>query len=331
MGWEDLLTPAGGEERVLPWVGGRKVTDGRRTWSIKGRQPAEFGWYTFRTSGGRKASLVGPADMDMEFEEGRTLVKGYLAGDRLIPDDARVDPDPDKLVDQTESVFLVEPGLDRFTRATAVRVGDALIYLRMEFPDGPEAEVQAAYQDRKDGIGGISGVTPALDLAFRWTSYQRVRAEERRVEMERIRVEEEARTAAEAKREEALKSIGTAVGRRQLAEHDFEAAARAALAISGADLLDHRQSYNRNNMVVQYRFRGRRLECEVDKRTLRIVDAGVCLDDHRGEKGDTYFTLESLPGVIKEAMDRRKLVVWRHVDGDRDDPDYEWDEERWDD
>ena len=32
-------------------------------------------------------------------------------------------------------------------------------------------------------------------------------------------------------------------------------------------------------------------------------------------KGDTYFTLESLPGVIGWAMDQNKLVVWRHVDG----------------
>lgn len=327
MGWADFLTPEGGDEQVLPWTGGRTVTDGQRTWRIQGRRPDEHGWYTFRTSGGRKASLVGPADINLEFEDGRPLIKGYLVGERLIPDDARVDPNPDKLVEQTEPVYIVEPGLDRFTRATAVRVGEDLIYLRMEFPDGPEAEALAAYQDRKDSIGGISGVSPALDLAFRWISHQRVQAEIRRVEMERLRVEEEARLAVEERRQQAMKDIGTGLGRRKVAEHDFDTAAKAALALSGAELLDTRPSYSKANMVVQYRFRGRRLECEVDRKTLRIVDAGVCLDDHRGEKGDTYFTLESLPGVIKQAMDEHKLVVWRHVGGD--DPGYDWDEERW--
>lgn len=328
MGWEDLLTPQG-EERVLPWVGGRKVTDGQRTWTIKGRRPQEHGWYTFQTTGGRKASLVGPADLDHDFGKNRPLVKGYLVGGRLIPDNARVDPDPTKLVDQTEPVFIVEPGLDRFTRATAVRVGEHLIYFQMEFPDGPETEALAAYQDRRDSIGEITGVTPALDLAFRWLTYQRERAEVRRAEMERLRLEEEARQLAEAKRAaaeivaeekraQALKDIGTGAGRRHLAEHDFEAAARAALALSGAELLDTREGYNRNTMVVQYRFKGRRLECEVNRKTLRVTDAGVCLDDHHGEKGDTYFTLESLPPVIAAAMAEDKLVVWRHVPGDID-------------
>ena len=240
MGWADFLTPEGGDEQVLPWTGGRTVTDGQRTWRIQGRRPDEHGWYTFRTSGGRKASLVGPADINLEFEDGRPLIKGYLVGERLIPDDARVDPNPDKLVEQTEPVYIVEPGLDRFTRATAVRVGEDLIYLRMEFPDGPEAEALAAYQDRKDSIGGISGVSPALDLAFRWISHQRVQAEIRRVEMERLRVEEEARLAVEERRQQAMKDIGTGLGRRKVAEHDFDTAAKAALALSGAELLDTR-------------------------------------------------------------------------------------------
>jgi hypothetical protein len=47
------------------------------------------------------------------------------------------------------------------------------------------------------------------------------------------------------------------------------------------------------------------------------VDSGICLVDHgTGERGDTRFTLESLPGVVGEAMDLGRLVVFRHVDGE---------------
>jgi len=38
------------------------------------------------------------------------------------------------------------------------------------------------------------------------------------------------------------------------------------------------------------------------------------LTDHdTDERGDTYFTLESLPAVVREAEQRGKLVVFRHV------------------
>jgi hypothetical protein len=68
-------------------------------------------------------------------------------------------------------------------------------------------------------------------------------------------------------------------------------------------------------MVVRFRLLGRRFECTCDERTLRILDAGICLVDHAtGERGDTRFTLESLPAVILEADRDDKLVVFRHVD-----------------
>jgi hypothetical protein len=282
--------------------------------------PLEHGWYNFSVGGGRDAELtnVEPVDAASDYEESHdTVLRGYLVGDRLIMDAVRVDPDPAKLFDQTARVYCVEPGLDRFTRAVAVqdRAGN-LIYIRQEFPLGQEAEALMAFQDRRPDLNHISGVTPALDLAFRWISYQRELADERRRELERIRAEEEAKRAAREQLEQAMKNAGTAIGRRVLAAHDFEAAARTALQVSGAELLDVRDSYNCGEKVVQYRFRHRRLECVVEKKTLRIVDAGVCLDDHHGTKGDTFFTLESLPGVIGEAMDQDKLMVWRHVDGD---------------
>jgi hypothetical protein len=248
-------------------------------------------------------------------------VRGYLVGDRFIPDNVRVDPDPAKLIQQTQPVYCVELGLERFARIAAARDREGnLVYVGQEFPEGADAEAIRAYQDWAESLDGVTGVTPALDLAFRWVTYQRHQAEKRRQELERIRAEEERRRAEAERLQQLMRDAGTAVGRRALAGRDFEAAAREALRVSGAELLDTRQSVNRAEMVVQYRFQQRRLECVVEKATLRVVDAGVCLTDHdTGVKGDRFFTLESLPGVIAEAIRLGKLVVWRHLDGDYDD------------
>lgn len=314
MGWRDLLQDEEGSELTLPWFGFNTVSSAKRSWIVEGRRPPEHGWYLFNVSGGRFCRLISDAESDPTYEEDQPVLRGYVIGDRFIPDDARVDPDPTKLIQQTIKVYCVEPGLDRFTRGVVVRdLAGNLVYIRQEFPLGPESEALEAYQDRLTNLDHVSGVTPALDLAFRWITYQRELAEERRRELERIRAEEEARRKAEERLLEAMRNAGTAIGRRELAAQDFETAAREALRVSGAELLDVRDSYKRDEKVVQYRFRHRRLECVVDKRTLRIIDAGVCLDDHEGTKGDTFFTLESLPGVIGEAMDLDKLVVWRHI------------------
>ena len=311
MGWRDLLSVA--KEVTLPWLGGREVYDRSRLWTIKGKLPPEYGWYKFRVSGGRHAELIGGGDPDYSYEEKRKTQKGYLIGDRFVPDDARVDPDPSKLILQTEPVYLVEFGLERFSRAlVALSEDKKLVFIRQEFPEGPEMEVTTAYQDRKDSVGNISGVTPALDLAFRFLSRERVQAEIREVERLK-RLEEEARQREkEEKLAEARKSMGSAIGRRELAKLDFNAAAKAALAVSNAVFLDAVPSRRRNEMVVTYRYRNRRLECVVDKATLQIVDAGICLSDHNGVTGDTWLSLEALPGVLQEALDTNQLVVLRH-------------------
>jgi hypothetical protein len=241
-------------------------------------------------------------------------------GDRLIPDTARIDPAPEKLASQTLPVLLVEPGLERFARAVviplATETGLAYLYMRQEFPIGSETEVEIAYQDRLPSVEHIAGVTPALDLAFRWLSFQRVEQERREREEAARRAEEERKQAAADSLREALRN-DTGVGRRALAAIDFNAAARQALALSGAELLDTRPSPYPGEMIVQYRLQQRRLECVVDKTTLRVIDSGVCLTDERtGEKGDTYLVLESLPGVIAEALRLGRLVVYRHVPGD---------------
>ena len=317
MSWKDLLSDK--VELVLPWTGGRAVFCRDRQWTIEGKLPREFGWYRFETGGGRGAILLEPADSDPGFEEGHPRVSGFIVGNRLIPDNAKVIPDPNRLIDQTLELFLVERGLDRFSRGVAVRVTNGNhIYMHQEFPLGPEQAVLEAYQDRKTSVDDIPGVIPALDLGFRFITRERERAEERVRELDRLRIEEEKKRVAAERLQEAMKSIGTGAGRRNLAIHDFDAAAKAALAISGAVFLDSRDDPRRGLKVVKYRFQNQRLECIVDKLTLRVVDAGICLTDHNGTKGDTLFTLESLPTAVDEAIQGHKLHVYLGDDGYED-------------
>lgn len=313
MGWRDLLATKG-ETTTLPWTGGWSLHSASRKLKLE-KRPRDFGWYTF-TIEGNTAKDPQPADQVPDML--KSSVKGYLVGDRLVPDDTRVDPDPKKIIAFSEKVFLLPEELDRFSRVRAGRIfpEGPLIFLEQEFPLGPEDEVMNAFLDNLGTTFGIPNVVPALNVAFRMEVYQREQAELRRQGIARRRAEEEARLVKEERRKEMLEKLGDGEGRRAMAKAgDFQEAAKAALMIGGAQYLDHRRHGNRNagEWLVSYRVDGQRLACVCDT-NLQIIDAGVCLVDHAtDEKGDTYFTLESLPSVIREAIQEGKLVVWRHV------------------
>ena len=87
-----------------------------------------------------------------------------------------------------------------------------------------------------------------------------------------------------------------------------------ALAVGNAQYIDHRRAPRRGEMIVRYRLERQRFECVCDELTLRIADAGICLTSHEtGIKSDNWFTLESLPGVVRQAIRDDVLVVYRHV------------------
>lgn len=321
MSWRDLLQ-TGDETLVTPWLGGRSIRSGPRQWAIDGRLPREAGWYTFKLNG-RKASLQGPADPQTDILTVQT-VKGYLVGDRVIPDSVHVTPDPAKIAECSEPVALLDRGLDRFVRISAGRTfeGGPLVFKSQEFPFGAEDAVTRAFLRKVASVGDIPDVPPALDAAFRVETWARVEAERVRAELERQRAEEEARRLAEERREQLARQLGTGEGRRAMAAIDFRQAATAALQVGGAEYLDHKAGYRHGEAVVTFRMINRHFACVCDEKTMRIIDAGICLVDHRtGEKGDTRFTLESLPAVIREAHRTGVLVVLRHTGYDDDDYD----------
>lgn len=295
---------------VMPWLGGRRIHREGRSWRVV-EEPPEYGWYSWVVRG-REARCEAPCDQDPTYQYdawARKMVHGYLIGNRLVPDNTEWAASEEKLPEHTIPVFLVEPGLDRFTRASVELVDCHFVFREVIFPLGPEDDAREAFVDRRYTLGHIADVTPALDLAFRFACLQRRLLEERRAELTRIREEER-------RNEELARNIGTSLGRRMHTAHNFEEAARGALYVSGAELLDVREGRRKLEAVVQFRLQGRRYECVVERDNLRVVDSGICLTDERtGERGDSYFTLESLPGVILQAARENRLVIYRHVEG----------------
>jgi len=310
------------EIRVLPWLGSRELRVKEQVWEVAGVRPPEFGWWRWSCDGARRACwdiLTPLSDIDPAILS--YVVKGYVVGDRLVVDGATVDPNPLKIYDQADVLNLVDGDLPRFARVAAGRLYEngPLFYRGIEFPLGPEDDVLSAFLDGKD-ITKVKGVTPPLEAAFKMEVFQRQEAQRRRVEAEKRRLEEEEKLRKENQRRQLVEQLGDGAGRRRMAEVDFGQAARAALAITNAVYLDHRKSAHGNEYVVTFRLMRRRFECTCDVR-LRVIDSGICLKAEyeqdgfeEGTRGDTFFSLESLPGVIQEAERLGRLVVFRHVD-----------------
>src|SRR5690606_11944143 len=114
MGWADLLQKH--ETVVAPWLGGRSIVSGLRRWTIDGPLPPEHGWYSFQITGGRRAKTGAPAMADPELFAKGERVAGYLIGNRLLADDVALELDSGRIIEHSQVVYLLEPGLDRFAR-----------------------------------------------------------------------------------------------------------------------------------------------------------------------------------------------------------------------
>jgi len=313
MVWQALLKPEVGQERfVAPWFGQKQILSPKgRCFSLKGRRPREHGWYFFEITKPKivRCVLGEEASAPDGWGESERRVQGYAVGDRLILDSIGFVNDPSKIIEHSRSVYFLDPGLDRFSRVSAVEYesGDLLFY-QQEFPLGPESLALDAFLDGREDLSGIKEVTPALHFSFlfeRWVQEEqraRIRIlEEHRLEQERLLREAEMRAEIE-------RSVGDGASRRAMALVDFEAAAGAALRLSGAELLDVRDGY-RGEKTIRFRYRERRFCSVINGTTLEVIDSGICLVGN-----DRLFTLESLPSVIGMAMDEGVLHVFRRVD-----------------
>ena len=309
MSWKDLLQKPD-ETIVTPWLGGRRLFYGSRSWKIKGPLPSEAGMYEW-TIDSRTARLKEESDEGVPTEE----ICGYAVGDLFVSDSQGGNiSTPQEMAGRFPRLHLMDH-LDHFERVSAHRywTNGPLFYGGLSFPLGPEDEVREAYLEDKDSLREVKEVTPALDLCFRLACARREEQRRIREEAERARAQEEERQRRAQERaaleEQVRTSLGDGLTRRRLAQVDFETAARSSLSIGGASYVEHRRTGN-GEYVVRYTLNGGRYEC-VCREDLSIVEAGVCLtSETTGERGDSYFTLESLPGVVREAVSEG-AVIWR--------------------
>jgi len=294
---------------VAPYFGDERVCtlDGRG-WKVKYR--LHPGWYEWEGQG-RKARNVRRLNNDapevfetlMDRYDDTVVAKGYLIGDRFLHEGE----EPRASLRRLSQLFFLPP-TERFTEVEAILWPDTHWVFVEDLgltPQSEEANRLFEGREEEEAVKEIPVVSPRLLRAFRFESWIRSEAERRRAEEEQ-RIQEEIRKADAAERARILEV------ERRVRMATLEGRVREALHSMGARFTSARDSLLKTEAVVRYQYRGKRLECVVRKETLGIVDAGICLTDHRtNRKHDARLTLRALVTVVDEAINTQQLVVWR--------------------
>jgi hypothetical protein len=299
---------------VLPYVGGPFVDGVDRRFKAVGA--TEPGYWRFEITG-RTARAVERADPpaldDLPAVRGY-WVAGYLVGERAVARRLSILPADEPL---------------RFTPVIARRwPGGALLYESEDLETGVEDRVRAVFDagtapSNGGGVAGIPGVPAALRAAYGYAVMLRVstalRVPMRPVQLrwhigelvamgdaaaERILSAAQERRAAEPNHVEAWRAARTDARLRPRSARE-RALDRAATALAGAGAVLRDSRWLSGDLLeVRYDFLDDRFVTVVDGETLRVVDAGICLAGH-----DRDLTLESLPGVIAEAVRTYRLEI----------------------
>ncbi|EPX61638.1 hypothetical protein D187_010257 [Cystobacter fuscus DSM 2262] len=298
------------ESVVLPYFGGAHVDQPSRRLRVS-TSPAP-GWYRFEVRG-RTATAresAGPEGLD-----GLPRVRGHLWGTRLVHEGAVAEP----------VRLLPEDTPPRFAPLLARRWHDGgLVFETSEFES--EAESTARLRlERRETLTELKGVPASLRAAFGYALLEtRARALDIRFAPAEVRgvvrgVAEQGAAVAEARLRTLAfeRSIHVTRARHPDSREERTHPARGreeeasrverALSRAGAWLLDSRR-LSGGQLEVTFDFMGERFQSIVEADTLRVVDAGLCLAG-----ADALVTLESLPAVIREAIEEDVLVITRHV------------------
>jgi hypothetical protein len=295
---------------VLPYLGGTSVDTRTRRLRVKG-EPSP-GWWSFEVEG-RHAHAIEAAEP--EAMDDLPAVRGHLVGRWLFAsgrEAARLQLMP------SEEPAMLSPAIGRRWSS------QALLFESLDFEQ--DAEEQAREQLERDGhVAELKSLPASLRAAFGYAVIARVSrhlqipASPHEVLGQLRHVAERGRPAAvgalenlaEQRRLERIRQASWH-GRPQHAapppdpEHDLDRRLEAALRHANAELASHRR-LDAEQSEVAFRFMDERFIAVVDSRSLRVLDAGICLSG-----ADRELTLDSLPSAIREAIDTDQLYITRH-------------------
>jgi hypothetical protein len=326
------------EERVLPYLGGAFLHAADRRLRLA-TEPQAPGWYRFRVKG-REATPLGPAEP--EGLESLPSVRGHLVGDRLVregsvaervhflpeeepprltPARARRWHSGDLLFDmldfESEAEEAARRALEEDTTLAEVKgvpatLRSAFSYAVLE-AESRRLGIPAVPRELRPHLGAVAEKgRPEAERALRALAAERVLAAREMEELNRRRqLVHMAQQAVAAQAARAAQAQAQAPRGRHGRGREMDAMARAELALeaAGARMRSARMLGN-GNMEVIFTFMDERFISVVNSGTLQVVDSGICLGH---PPADDLVTLESLPSVIKEAIDTDRLVILRHA------------------
>ena len=301
--FRSFLAPA--EPVVLPYFGGSRVEAADRR--LRLAEPVEPGWWRFRIEGRRAVALETAEPIDLA---DRPALRGHHAAGWLFSSGRQADRIALPPAEEP-------PPLARVT-GRVWHSGDLLLD-SIDFEDEAEEVARRALEEGR-GIGDVRGIPPSLRAAFGFAVADAV-GRELDIPITPREAGGRVQEIAEGGREAAAGLLRALAEERR--RHDTEARAReirarvrqrrgdpveladAALDAARARMLSCRR-LGGGNLEVRFQLDGERFVTIINGHTLQVLDAGICLSG-----ADRELTLDSLPSVIREAMETDRLNITR--------------------
>jgi len=304
--------------QVLPYFGGAWVdTEYRR---LRVASPVSPGWWQFKIEG-RTAEATAEAD-NIDLSK-RPRIRGHFFNNFLYISGKEI----------RRLHFVPVGACDNFSPVTAREwYQGQLIFDSLEFEDDAELNVRDAYE-KNTNLNDLKGISASLRAAFAYAYVLRI-ARSRQVpvsireivnqlgeisvqnevyinsllnelvayrEAERLRIQSNRGQNPNMQSTSRLNESRKPSRDETLEQHIVNVLERAE-----ANMLSLR-NIGDQMLEVKYEFMDEYFISIVKEHNLQIVDAGICLED-----ADPELNLASLPGVIKEAIDKGLLYITRH-------------------
>lgn len=277
---------------VLPYLGGGFVWSPARRYRVLGRPGV--GWHRFLLDGDAAVAL---APSSPEGLDALPQVRGHLVGAWLFPASGRA----------TRLHLMPEEQFLELTPCLARRLpGGALIFDSVALLDEQDEQVRDALDEGRSCPAPGASLRAAYGFALLWRLCRRMG-----IPATPWGLREQLAQVASAGKQGAFDLLAPCVSLAPLhgldevpPGSDDEALVAPVLAASGASVIGTRRLGD-DLVEARFRFLDRVFVCIVERSSLRVVDAGLCLEN------TGRLTLAILPSVLREAIAAGKVVLTR--------------------